>query len=76
MDGLQFYFSQEFAVAYSIMKHTQKTSSVSAYELPCEMSKSSDTQILEGSPATHSYLRGYILQFPALTLKFTSGKQF
>lgn len=76
MDGLQFCSGQEFAVTYSIMKHTKKTLSVSAYELPCEMSKSSDTQILEGSPASHSYSRGYILEFPSPTLKFNSGKQF
>lgn len=61
MDGLQFFSCQEFAVTYSIMKHTQKTLSMCAYELPCEMSKSSDLQILEGSPASHSYPRGYIL---------------
>lgn len=48
--GLQFCFCQESAEIYTIVKHTQKYPLCVHVKVLCEMSKSSDPQILEGLP--------------------------
>lgn len=76
MDGVTILFQLGVCKDLQYYQTPKKNPLCVHVEVLHEMNKSSDPQILGGSPGSPSHLRGCILQFPPPTLKFTSAKQF